>query len=389
MATVCVKARSLVSVIQIVPNLPPVVCGVGDYAALLGAELNQMRPALPSSFVACGWRREAQPEETEGVRNITGACEAKEFWRAIEVLVDAMRYDPEALTLVVQYSGYGYDPSGAPEWLADALECRPRRFAAARIVTMFHELYATGPIWRRAFWQSPRQRRLATRLARLSDELMTNRLASAAWLEQSSGRPTVSVSYLPVASNVGEPATITPWERREPLAIAFGSARFKRPFFQGRGARDTAELCRKLRIETILSIGPHANWSDAVFRRAGIKVLNTGYLPASEVSERMAAARLALVDYFPEYYAKSSVLAAAAANGTPPIFPKCAHASDGLHFGGNIWSLQSALEADENELPLWLAVISRSIRSWYDGHNLRRHADLIGELIVGRTPVAA
>lgn len=379
----------MVSVIQIVPSLPPVVCGVGDYAALVGAELGQVRPALSPSFVVCGWRSEAQPEESESLKNITGACEANILWKAIEALVDEGQYEPEALALVVQYSGYGYDASGAPEWLADALECRPQRFAAAKIVTMFHELYATGPIWRRAFWQSTRQRRVTTRLARISDGLMANRLASAAWLEKSSGRPTVRVSYLPVISNVGEPATIASWERREPIAITFGSTRFKRPFFQGRGARDTAELCRKLGIETIFSIGPHAGWNESTFRRAGVEIVNTGYLPASDVSDKMGAARLALVDYFPGYYAKSSVLAAAAANGTPPIFPKTGHASDGLHFGGNIWSVQAAQQADENELPLWLATISRSIRSWYDEHNLRRHADLIGELIAGHAPVAA
>jgi hypothetical protein len=376
-------------IIQIVPNLPPVICGVGDYAALVGAESAQVRPSLHSAFVACGWRAEVQPEETVGLRNITGACDGAELWRAIEALVDERRCDADAPALVVQYSGYGYDPSGAPAWLADALERRPRRFAAAKIVTMFHELYASGPIWRRAFWWSTRQRHVTTRLARISDELMTNRLASARWLERASGRPAASVAHLPVVSNVGEPATIEPWARREPVAVAFGAARFKRPFFQGRGARQTVELCRKLEIETIFSIGPHAAWDEAAFRRAGVRVIEMGYLSASDVSTKMSAARVALVDYFPGYYAKSSVLAAAAANGTPPIFPRPGQASDGLCFGENIWSLRSAQEAGETELPMRLAALSGSIRSWYDGHNLRRHADLVGELIVGRAPVAA
>ncbi len=317
---------------------------------------------------------------------MAGHCDSASLWQAIREIGDELAGGAtDGMAIVVHYSGYGYDPGGAPAWLARALERRPPRFRDARIVTMFHELYVTGWPWQRAFWTSPRQRIVANRVARASDAVMTNREQSACWLEKVTGTRAGSVRSLPVTSNVGEPDEILPWNVRAPQAVIFGSIRFKRPFLGARGAQRAAAFCQKLEIRKLVIIGERATTVDTAFRRCGIDVIQTDYLSASEISGHFGIARVALVDYFPQYYAKSGVLAAAAAHGTPPIFPRSGKASDGLEFGEHLWDVQSALAADARDTSARLAAMSQSIRSWYDNHKSGRHAALLAELALPTT----
>ena len=91
----------------------------------------------------------------------------------------------EGIELIVHYSGYGYEPRGLCGWLNRELaDARARLGPRLRIVVMFHELYASGPPWRSAFWLGGRQARIAAELAALSEAALTNTQAHARWLEQ-------------------------------------------------------------------------------------------------------------------------------------------------------------------------------------------------------------
>jgi hypothetical protein len=195
------------------------------------------------------------------------------------------------------------------------MENRPAEWRTARVVTFFHELYATGWPWRRAFWQSARQRRVAERIARASDALMTNREQSARWLESVTGRPAGSVPHLPVPSNVGEPESVPAYEDRPPHAVVFGGVGHKRKFLTGHGARRTAQACRALGITRITDIGAPTPIDHRPFKEAGVEVVQTGYLPKEEVSALLLDARVGFADYNPDYLEKSGVLAAYSAHG--------------------------------------------------------------------------
>jgi hypothetical protein len=367
-------------VIHVVPQLPPSICGVGDYAALVGGKIEEQSAELRCAYVACGYHAAEESNRSAGRRNATGSCNLVTLWRAIEELVSELAGGTdERMSLVVHYSGYGYARDGAPGWLADALERRPARFAAVRIITMFHELYATSWPWRRAFWYTARQRGVAVRIARISHALITNREASADWLRRAPGHAAGAIASLPIPSNVGEPPENLPWDARAPRAVAFGGANFKRSFFVGRGAKATAALCRKLEIETLICIGARAEIDGRAFRSHGIDVVETGFLPANDVSAHYCVARIALVDYYPGYLAKSGILATAAAHGVPPIFPRRITGSDGLRFGEQIWNLEAAMAASRDEATIQLSRMSTSIRDWYDGHNVEHHASLLAD----------
>jgi hypothetical protein len=244
---------------------------------------------------------------------VTGSCDPKGLWETIQDLAEENNIGTVDVALVVHYSGYGYAPHGAPEWLADALEAPPA-FAAGRIVTMFHELYATGWPWRRAFWYSPRQRAVAIRIARASDTLMTNREQSARWLERGSGRLVGSVLSLPITSNVGEPGSVPPWGGRPPRAVAFGGVRNKQ-FLCGTSAKATARLLKRLEIAELFDIGQPAVIRRAAFERCGIRVRQLGYCTTERVSEVLLESRIGLLDYPFAFLGKSGVLAAYAAHG--------------------------------------------------------------------------
>jgi hypothetical protein len=374
--------HKMTAILHIAPRLPPAICGVGDYATLVGGRMEQMFPGVRCAYLACG-HQSLEIESASG-RNgsaINGSSR-QHFWEAVRSRLDEIAVGNDEYSLVLHYVGYGYDRTGAPAWLAESLEHRPAWFGARRIVTFFHELYATGWPWQKAFWQSARQQAVAIRIARASDRLMTNRQASARWLELVTRRQEGTVPSLPVPSNVGEPDKIIAWQSRPGQAVCFGGARFKRTFFRGAGAIRTAEICKALKIGMIHSIGQRCEMALAPFQANRIDVNQTGVLAAEDVSSVFHHARLALVSYFPGYFAKSGVLAAAAAHGVPPVF--ACLGPDGLSDG---------LRANEHGLELnrvecaglsietdRVSRISSAIRAWYDGHDSRRHAKILIDL---------
>jgi hypothetical protein len=329
-------------IIHIVPHLPPQNSGVGDYAVVVGRRMEEIG-GITCGYVAAGVNAVELPNDGEHVRNITGRCDPGALWRAVEELAGgdepspgpARRGSPQAsvegretLTVVLHYSGYGYDRNGAPAWLVDALRHRPQgRFI--RVLAYFHELYANGWPWQRAFWFSARQRRVAADIARLSDALLTNREQSARWLEEQTGRLTGSVRTLPVPSNAGEPDQLPDYESRPRRAVVFGDAR-RRAMLLDKEARAVARLLKTLEIVELIDIGRPAAIDKKEFARAGIAIEQPGYLDAREVGRQLSQCRVGLIRYPLAFVAKSSVFAAYAAHGVVPVIwtDRCEPADD-------------------------------------------------------------
>jgi hypothetical protein len=276
--------------------------------------------------------------------------------------------------VVLHYSGYGYDQNGAPLWLAEALRHRPP--GIVRVLTYFHELYANGRPWQRAFWYSSRQRRVAIEVAQLSDALLTNREESARWLEGQSGRIAGSVGSLPICSNVGEVATRTHTSEREAIAVCFGAAEFKECFLN-RFAGITARICSAAGIREMVSIGGFADVNDDAFAVHGIAVRDLGILPSCEVSNWLQKARLGFMTYFPDYLAKSSSLAAMAAHGVSTVMGNaCNRSGDQFVPGASCLCLSEALKLSESPSKLLerLDQVGQRLFDWYQSHNAAAHA---------------
>jgi len=267
------------------------------------------------------------------------------------------------LCIVLHFSGYGYAPRGLCGWLADELS----RFKAAhgagvRLVVVFHELFAAGePVWRSAFWLARWQSQAARRIARLADSLWTNAEFHAAWLREVVD-DTTPLQVRPVFSSVGEPEDPTPWNRREPRAIVFGSTATRARAFVA--LRACAPALARLGIQEIVEAGDGASQSGEV---AGMPTRRLGRLSASELGALLAGSRFALIDYPSRFLGKSSVFAGYAANGCAAINTFALDRDfDGLRMGVHYINLRAPFEADADAL----AQTAQRLHRWYRGHAL-------------------
>lgn len=276
--------------------------------------------------------------------------------------------------VVLHYVGYGYARRGCPWTLVRTMEGWVRTGQVRRLVTVFHELYASGPPWTSAFWLGPVQRSLGRRLARASHGLVTSvelyRGILAAW----SGRD--DVVALPVPSAVGEPATVPGSAERAPVLVVFGT-----PGRRAHAYAEHAELlgaaCRALAISEIADVGaPDPAVPDAV---AGAPVHRHGILAADAVSRLLLGARAGFLTYPPDLLGKSSVFGAYASHGVVTV---CAGrpVRAGGHAPGCV--LQAA-ELGAVLSPEALEARATETLSWYRGHAVSRHAAGLAERLRG------
>ena len=175
------------SVLQIVPHLPGTFDGVGDYALNLARALSTDH-GVPTTFLVAG---ETAVTSKEGYPVISGLDPG-----ASATLAQKCKH------VILHYVNYGYQARGVPMSLrAFARELRGQ--LRGRWVTTFHELYASGPPWKSAFWLRPFQ----VRIAREMIDASTACVVSNSPIQEAihAYDPRKKVYLVPVMSNFGEP----------------------------------------------------------------------------------------------------------------------------------------------------------------------------------------
>lgn len=298
--------------IHIAPELPPTVGGVADYTAILSRRLVEVSDGAVEPVLVHAGNQSAEAIEVGFPSvDLSGACSASALAETVEQL--AQETEVSAVVLL-EYSGYGYAKRGAPLWLARGLRrvCGPD---GVPLITMFHELYATGPPWTSAFWMSFPQSSVARQLASCSTEILTNRISSKRWLE-SVGDGTTMVKMQPVFSNVGEPKAIPLFESRKDVAILFGGVGTKRRIYRQERRRVKNRL-EEIGIDQVVDIGPRPE--KAGTNAFGVPVLQRGILPAEKVSELLKRGKVGLVQCPSDCITKSGVAASYFAHGVVPL----------------------------------------------------------------------
>jgi hypothetical protein len=337
-------------VVHIVPNLPPPHEGVGSFAMAL-AEALRARHGIESRFAAAAELPRADPSALT------------------DALADSVDGDGETAVLL-HYANYGYQPRGCPAWLVDGL-ARWQSRRRSRLVTVFHEIAATGPPWRSSFWLSPLQRRLAAALARLSEGLTTSleihRRMLRRWV------PDREVAVLPVFSTVGEPSAPPPLSARARRLVVFGGPGTRARAYRELGAT-LALACRTLGIEEICDVGPGDGPGDRLGNRPPtdlpVPVRRLGALPGAEVSELLAGSLAGFIGYPAPFLPKSTIFAAYCAHR---VLPVCAWPwpRSGAEPAPPFWTPRpgSGMGRDED-----LEELAGRAHAWYGGHALSRHA---------------
>jgi len=190
------------TVLQIVPHLPGSFDGVGDYAVNLARALAADHGIVTTFLVA------AKPSVTskDGFAIVSGLDAS-----------DSGRHE----NIILHYANYGYQPRGVPLALRTFVK-KLRRQIRGSWVTMFHELYASGPPWQSAFWLRPFQARIAHDLIDASNSCVV----SNAPIERAihAYDPGKEIHTVPVMSNFGEPELIDSVSSRKRWAICGGTA---------------------------------------------------------------------------------------------------------------------------------------------------------------------
>lgn len=293
------------------------------------------------------------------------------------------RSDLGASTCLLHYVNYAYHSRGCPAGLVSDLRRWRRESGERRLVTFFHEVYATGPFWRSSFWLAPVQRRLAAALARTSDRYATSLALYARMLSRL--HPGSAV-VIPVFSTVGEPDPVPDLAGRQPRMVVFGSAGVRSRAY-GAEREALAAACRALAVEEIVDLGPALDTPAAV---DGIPVRALGPLATAEVSAELLTARAGFVGYPPGFLPKSTIFAAYCAHG---LLPVCAWSSpekgdiDDIGVGG--------VGGNGPSLPYWspsrvspplreLQALANAAHAWYLPHSLARQAESFRDLLAPR-----
>jgi hypothetical protein len=349
-------------VLQIVPRVPPAVCGIGDYAWLLAQALREEHD-IHSSFLSAGtnWIKPEGdtefpvfrlPELTAGALVDFVAARAGEFQ-----------------AIVLHMSPYGYQKRAVPLWLASGWRQIARMPGRSRLITMFHELYASGPMLSSAFWLQPLQKWMLHTVARASDGLRTNRQTYADWLERTLGLKNGVVTVMPVFSNMQEAAETEaePAERWQGMTV-FAST------FDDEQSTALAEVCHRLRIQRVGWIGHREPPSLG----QGLSLRHIAHLPTQEARDWFRFHGHTWTGYNPAFLAKSGIFAAFAAHRTAVVLPGARGLlADGLMEGVHYTTPGSASAADSVRL-------SQALHGWYLPHNVPATAASYAAQITGK-----
>jgi hypothetical protein len=365
----CVKPRkTFMHIIQIVPKLPPTIDGVGDYALNLAIQLRKDF-AIETHFLVCNpkWIG-AKSIEDFSIRKVT------EF-----STLDLLSLLSSDISIVLlHYVGYGYAKRGCPVWLVEGLERWKSNNTNARLVTMFHEVYASGPIWTSSFWLSRLQRNIAARLVQLSDRCLTSKQLYAEILYKLSRYQHKEIAAIPVFSNIYEPQQVLPLAERKRHLVIFGGRRNRLQVYQNASAM-LNRTCELLRIEKILDIGFPMDLHLSSFK--GRPIVEMGQQPAAKISDILLNSLVGFLNYNPDYLAKSSIFAAYCAHG---LLPVSTHRStfpiDGIEPEKHYWlpDEQTAELKSEAELQ----AIANNAYAWYQTHNLSVQAKIYAKHLV-------
>jgi hypothetical protein len=360
----------ILPIISIVPRLAPAVDGVGDYALNLARQLRQ-NFAIDTHFIVSDptWLEEPQ---------IEGFAVNRVDARTTPALLALIQTDrPNSSTILLHYVPHGYAKKACPFWLIQGLKAWQQQTQNAKLVTMFHELYALGVPWSSDFWLSPVQKSLAIQLAQLTDQCLTSCESYATRLYEFGAGKHQQILTLSVPSTIGEPTQVLPLAKRQPRLVVFGQTGARTRVYKKN--QQLKRICQALGIQEILDIGPPTGLK--LDNLIDLPIVELGFQSSSEVSNLLLEATAGLINYDPNRLAKSTIFAAYCAHGVLPISDQVSSRfSNGLTPGTHYWSPSLNTIAPSSSIE-GLQPIANNARAWYQTHNQNMQAKIFAELL--------
>lgn len=342
------QRKSANHILHVVTALPPSVCGVGDYGFCVNEKIGQLSGGFPRLFAP----QTQQPLADKAIR----------LERALE----------QTQAVILEYSLYAYQQYGIPAYLRRSLSRWKASGQGKSLITVFHELYATGKVWSTAFWTSAFQRYVTRGIAELSDGAITTTSRQAEILH--AWNPGLKLLVLAVPSNVGELTFEQFGSIRDIPLVVFGQE----------GTRKRAYLGNDAGWTTIRTCMPHAVVHDVgpntglpISELISLRCIQHGHLSAPEISSILRKSQFGILDYTNSTLDKSGVFAAYCAHGVIPIVLRhSTPANSALRENEHFLSPEFFKDCSQN-----LSRFSQNAHKWYCGHNLAEHSRTIWELL--------
>lgn len=294
-------------ILQIVPNIPGGVDGVGDYALTLASKLQD----------ASGYTTVFATPRLSSVTTVRG-FEVRPF--------DDLAALSYADRVILHYVNYGYQKRGVPFGLVSSLR-RLRKQHRGKLLTVFHELYGSGPPSGSAFWLQPLQIHLARSVGRLSDECIVSNENFSAELHRLV--PTAQIRLHPTPSGLEEPSlTKDQIAGRDPhqWAIVGGTVLTERSVRSF--ARAFQSIPQSITPQTLFVLGGNENATTrSLLNNLKLKSDYRPRIASQDASEILRTCSYMWLDYFhrsdvqTSIALKSSAFAAACAHAVIPVFP--------------------------------------------------------------------
>ncbi len=339
--------KNAAPILQIVPHAPGSHDGVGDYAARLAERLK--------------------------------ADYGRETKFAVPPLEPLLHDQNEKCNeIILHYVNYGYQKRGIPMRLP-ALISQLKKKCGGKLLTIFHELYASGPPWGSAFWLQPWQKSVARDIAHISDHGIVSSEVMRAMLQHLA--PEASLTVHPVVSTLGEPS-LSPdqFVRRDPHRwVIFGGTHLLRrslkTFRQRAAAVPDFFSPREL---FVLGGSDDTAVRNELDRIRGIACHYQPAIEASAASEIIASCSFAWIDYFRHRdvptaaILKSGSYASYCTHGVIPILPR---EGSCIAIRGDQLPGPFFVEANRMHLPALQdrAKVAVAIHGWYQRHASSGH----------------
>ncbi len=359
-------------VITIVPRLPPLIDGVGDYALQL-AQVLRHQHQIETEFIVCdpNW---------QGI--VPFPVQVLTTDSSIELYDRLCRRRSTSSIVLFQLSGYGYHKWSLYGWIVDALQRWQRRYGdQVQLVTMFHELYK--PMgwrpWRHRFWFGPDQKALIKRLSRSSDVCLTNCAAYGLELAKLSRGRHENIPVLPVFSNIPVPETLPRLADRPRRLVVFGLEGTRARLYN-RAIDAVNAFCVQFVIESVVDIGAPTGLDLAA--RLAVPVVEMGYQSPESVSELLQQAIAGWTLYDANLLSKSGIFAAYCAHGLIPIVtsPQATRPIAGEEPPPYLL-INSPQQVDGRLSDPALQLLADRANYWYHDHTLDRQAQVLSQML--------
>lgn len=357
------------AVLQIVPRIPGGLDGVGDYALMIADRLQQ-EFGCDTTFATF---RASSSAKTNGF----------DVLPLDRIHIESDKFD----RILLHYVNYGFQKRGVPFRLLSILHSL-RRQRRPCLITIFHELYASGPPWTSAFWLRPIQIDLAKQVAHLSDACIVSSDNFRRELRRMS--PHAEIAWHPIPSGLGEPSlSADQIGHRDPQRWSV---------FGGTGlAEHSLRAFRKIMSRIPSSIAPRSLFvlggeenpaTQSLLADIGIEFDYRPRIAAGDASEILQTCSFAFFDYFhrpdveTSVILKSSAFASACAHAVIPVLPHPGSPiiMEGDRFPGPFFIAGNSMEIPGEEARGKMAT---EVYAWYQRHVSSQHlirtvAEMIG-----------